>query len=121
MRRQFELATDPWLGFIFCPAQGPVATHEEALAIDQRLMETVGETPQTLRDLSVSLNRQLASTKPKPKPRPPAAVPKRERERPVAWHVETTGPGPPGWAELARMLPPLARTCLSPKPTQLPA
>lgn len=57
VRRQFELATDPWLGFIFCPAQGPVATHEEALAIDQRLMETVGETPQTLRDLSVSLNR----------------------------------------------------------------
>jgi len=25
LRRQFELATDPWLGFIFCPAQAPVA------------------------------------------------------------------------------------------------
>ena len=25
LRRQFELATDPWLGFIFCPAPRPVA------------------------------------------------------------------------------------------------
>ena len=29
LRRQFELATDPWLGFIFCPAPGPVAALRE--------------------------------------------------------------------------------------------
>ena len=29
LRRQFELATDPWLGFIFCPAPRPVAALRE--------------------------------------------------------------------------------------------
>ncbi len=33
------------------------AAFEEALTIDRRLVETTGETPQTLRDLAVSLGR----------------------------------------------------------------
>ena len=29
LRRHFELADDPWIGFVFCPAPGPVATLRE--------------------------------------------------------------------------------------------
>ena len=36
LRRQFELATDPWLGFIFCPAPGPVAALRERTELTLR-------------------------------------------------------------------------------------
>ena len=60
LRRQFELADDPWLGFIFCPAPNPVAVlrHRTALMLQQRAKQlrliTPG-SPEALRELMPQL------------------------------------------------------------------
>ena len=60
LRRQFELADDPWLGFIFCPAPSPVAVlrHRTALMLRQRaeqLRRITPGSPEALRELMPQL------------------------------------------------------------------
>ena len=66
LRRQFELATDPWLGFIFCPAQGPVATlrqrTEFMLQYRARKVRRIHpESPHELRGLMPKLFADLST------------------------------------------------------------
>ena len=64
LRRQFELATDPWLGFIFCPAPRPVAAlrqrTEFTLQYRARQMRRIHpESPDELRELMPKLFASL--------------------------------------------------------------
>ncbi len=60
LRRQFELATDPWLGFIFCPAQAPVAALRQRteFTLQYRALQVRRihpESPDELRELMPKL------------------------------------------------------------------
>ena len=64
LRRQFELAADPWIGFVFCPAPGPVATLRERtefmLRYQAKQLRCINPgSPEVLRDLMPQLFESL--------------------------------------------------------------
>ena len=59
LRRQFELASDPWLGFIFCPARGPVA------ALRQRTEFTLQYRARQLRRITPASPEELRNLTPR--------------------------------------------------------
>ena len=64
LRRQFDLADDPWLGFVFCPAPGPVAVlrqrTEFMLRYRVKQLRCIGpESPEALRELMPRLFESL--------------------------------------------------------------
>ena len=64
LRRQFELATDPWLGWVFCPAPSPVAVLRERTEFmlqyrAKQLRRIAPGSPETLRELMPQLFESL--------------------------------------------------------------
>ena len=64
LRRQLELAADPWLGFIFCPAPGPVAVLRQRTEFmlryrAQQLLHIAPASPKALRELLPQLFESL--------------------------------------------------------------
>ena len=65
LRRQFELADDPWIGFIFCPAPSPVAVLRQRTEFTLRyrakqLRRIAPESPDALRELMPRLFESLS-------------------------------------------------------------
>ena len=64
LRRHFELAADPWIGFVFCPAPGPVAVLRQRTEFmlqyrAKQLLRIAPASPEALRELMPQLFESL--------------------------------------------------------------
>ena len=64
LRRHFELAADPWIGFVFCPAPGPVAVLRQRTEFmlqyrARKLLRIAPASPEALRELMPQLFESL--------------------------------------------------------------